>query len=411
MKAITQIARTYPGILRIRLFYLKSCKILTGMIILLIWFLSPLNLEAQFRQNSIVIKEIARKEKKIDLFPKEIIAYLKVIGRVDKGNDEIIIEFKPTFVEHDLTNDKIDTLKADKVSKLELSFELSLISLTPENYILNPIKKINVFDKAKNVNYKLIVNNPSKNLEFEFSYRLVYKNYKSSVDEKTKKLILECTNPSENQDSGGVLPDNSVALPENMKGGGGAGSAPKKTTGTVSDTVKAAELMPGLLDEYRKLYEKVYKKWIDSKDSLTYNAADIDLMKEDYSSANRKSENLNLNFSTVPDAKNFGKLYSAYKENIGGLLTELSTLLELSLNSKESKEDVAVSNEKGKTRLLTTLLIILGAILMAILVYFLIIKIQKKVKVNFQKKMKRKAELELNKQKFHVTRPENKLKL
>jgi hypothetical protein len=375
---------------------------LAGTVLLILYCFFPLQLAAQFEEASIHINE-AISEKKV-----EYIGQLKITGSVE--NDKIRIVFEPGYEERDIKSDKKKTIKDKKVAGLELRFELKLEKILPEGYINDPIKDIGVYEDEKKVEYELSVKNPTKDLQLIFTYILTKKDYKNTEEAKRKALILKSTNPAVDQGSDVSSADVGKGQQEFKKGGGGGKDSKQKTTG-VSDTTKGLGGMERLLADYRKLYANTYEKWSRSKDSIIFNKEDIDQYKDELRGCNIRYDNLILNYIHIPEAESYNKLFVAYKENIGGLLVGLVTILEQSDKLNNAKEENTINKEKNKNKTLATLLIILGAILMAILIYFVLIKIQKKVKQNFQKKMKRKAELELNKQKFKVTRPENKLKL
>ncbi|MHC1774104.1 MAG: hypothetical protein AB9834_01705 [Lentimicrobium sp.] len=370
--------------------------------IVLLFLLFPDQLAAQFLESTIHIKE-AISEKKV-----EYIGQLKITGSLE--NNKIIIVFEPVYEERDIKSDKKKIIKDKKVAGLDLRFDLKLDKIIPDGYINNPIKDIGVYEEEKKVEYELSVNNPTKDLQFVFVYKLTKKDFKNTEEAKSKALILKCTNQSADQDSEVSSAEISKGQQEEKKKGGG-GKDPKQKTTSVSDTTIGLGGMERLLADYRKLYANIYEKWSGSKDTITYGKEDIDQYKDELRGCNERSDELILYYIHVPQAESYNKLFTAYKEYIGGLLTGLGTVLEQSDKLNSTKKENAISQERNKNKTLATLLIILGAILMAILIYFVLIKIQKKVKQNFQKKMKRKAELELNKQKFKVTRPENKLKL
>lgn len=395
----------YPG-LRVQL------RFRIGMAGFLAWIIAPMALMAQFKEGTVEIQERIQIENKI-----EINSRLEIRGRIE-DNYTIRIDIVPVFTEHN-TKKRKDIrrpLRGDSIKEYNLRFDLVLDKILPENYVINKNgnKNLQVSDKPIIIYFSLAENIQfNTDLHFNFTYELKTKKKANPKNNIWLKLLYDNTfgqTVQEGPTSAGSQPLSKTQRPGG--GGGGAAGETKKAVPVISDTTIATGGMERLLEDYRILFAKAFELHRNkTKDSLPFNFNDITSLKDELKGFNTRYDNLILNYSHVPNADIYKKLFAAYKENSSLILIELANYLEQSDKSNANSNEKAIRGEQNKNKTLTTLLIILGAILMAIVVYFLLIKIQKNVKLNFQKKMKRKAQLELNKQKFQVTRPENKLKL
>jgi len=115
----------------------------------------------------------------------------------------------------------------------------------------------------------------------------------------------------------------------------------------------------------------------------------------------------NVDFMLLPDHQAISALFNDYHGKAQGILNQLLVETEAGSDAEISKIEKAEKHNK----LLRTFLWILGFILFIMIAVIAMVYLQKKMKLNFQKKMQRKAKMELQKQKNQVLRPKNKVRI
>jgi hypothetical protein len=135
-----------------------------------------------------------------------------------------------------------------------------------------------------------------------------------------------------------------------------------------------------------------------------------------------KAEQLKITFDTKfmmgdfsdPEAVNrIFMIFNEYHSTISRLFDEIGSFQQSTRESVSVVDKQEKSNESEKMeKLFHYLLIFIAVIVVAFVLIILVMKMQKNKKsINLQKQLQRKAQMELNKQKFQATQQKNKFKI
>jgi hypothetical protein len=218
---------------------------------------------------------------------------------------------------------------------------------------------------------------------------------KSSQEQETEKTVANLKTEKSTITSGAV---------EKSSGG-------KSVAGLEADPDSiSTEPLEKVVGQIKELDDEVYRT-IDKREVIPVTSERINKFKNNLELIKGKYMLQYAKFSEVPKAEGLISEYEGLLENITNNLNDLEKYLAGNENNELIKKDTEIAHSEKKNKTLQIILIVLGTILLAIVLFVLMKVLMKRVKKSFEKKMKRKAALELNKQKFKVTQQKNKLKV
>lgn len=356
---------------------------------------------------------------------------LTIIGSTEKGS-KINVTLTPVF-----TKESYKLSEAD-VAKYGLRFEL-----TPEKMVITPSycrlnsseKKISI-SKTKTLEFEILKTSPINsdlvmNLPFQLTQgkgtesqsmvgmleMKLKSSYSAPVEEEqpVQMVVQKVENQDETPEQQSGAPvvvkkpgqqQPSQAKAETNKApakgsGGGGGAAP-------GDTVSVAPLEK-LREECKNLYNQAYDL-SQIKDKKQINQVQVQSLKDNLLSLKNRFDMLfATKYSDVPAAESLDKIFQTYYSTannlLNGIVAEINKPKDNSVADKQKEDQIEEGQKKNKT--LVTILIIMGVVILAMAVWLLVMFLMKKSKSNFQKKMQRKTEMELNRQKFQARQMQN----
>jgi hypothetical protein len=341
----------------------------------------------------------------------------------DTPSGKFKVNILPEFYDELMQPLDIKTLK-----KLGLLCELNTakIIINPDDYCafkspgdsLLPLAAGKEFQLYFELNQEI---NFEKDLKIEFPF-IISANKKDRSETTaelnykfTKKPLTEITTESEKsvqeQIAGKTASDLKTERGTGASGavekpsGGKGGAGPEANPDSIS-----TEPLEKVVGKIRDLSEEVYMTF-DKIEEIPVTSEKISKFKNRLESIKDNYNSLFQKYSEVPKAEELIKEYEGRLENITANLIDLEKNLSGNENKELDKKNQEIAHSEKKNKTLQIILIVLGAILMAIVLFVLIKYLMKKVRKSFEKKMKRKAALELNKQKFKVAQQKNKLKV
>lgn len=420
----------YRRISKFRKFWLKNGASVSWLFFLLFIVALPFKGFSQFENDTINLKHrlsfftgtFFKNENIID-------CKLTIIGIAEKGS-KINVTLSPVFFKESNKLSEFD------VNKYGLRFELTTekINITPPWCRLNSSEKKIEISKTKTLEFEILKTSPinsdlvitlpfqvtqGKGTEKQSVVGMLEMKLKSGYtppedDTQPEQTIAETseqTTETDVQTTGApvvvkkparettkVMDDNSK---QSSPGSGGGGGAP-------GDTVSVAPLQK-LREDCKNLYNEAYNL-SQVKDKKQINPAQVQSLKDNLLSLKNRFDMLYATkYSEVPAAEPLDKIFQQYYSTansiLNGIVADINKPKDNTAADKEKEDQIEEGQKKNKT--LITILIIMGVIILALAVWMLVMFLMKKSKSNFQKKMQRKTEMELNRQKFQARQMQN----
>jgi hypothetical protein len=333
-------------------------------------------------------------------------------------NKKIVMEITPNY--SDTSGNLLDA-KTIKKMKLRCDLITQQIKIKPNNYCaLSNIGNTNLTllnEKVNTIDFDL-----TKGIEFEQDLVIslpfvIFADKKEKNTTKDFKLnVIEKPKPSDEKDISqvetdaekekGQVDEKTAKNKKDKAGGGGAGD---KGGAADADSI-STEPLEERLTECKALYNEVHALY-NNREETSISPEQIQKYRTKLDNIKTRFDGLLLKFSDVPKAKPIIASFDRHYETALDIFNALNKYMAQNENSVLSEKEKQIAKGEKQNKVLQIILIILGAILLGIVLFVLMKFVMKKVKKGFEKKMKRKATLELNKQKFKVTQQQNKLKV
>jgi hypothetical protein len=380
----------------------------------------PVKLHSQFEPDSKVISESIEVSGLIK-GKKTITVQINLTATIIQ-NKKIKILIEPTYYYFE-SAELLDS-KAIKNLKLKCDLNIPGIKATPSNYGKlsyqgDPLLPLPA-GKGYSLDFELAKGEEfSQDLIFNFPF-IIHADKKEKISNADFKLsVTETIKESKNltpeisgADKDVEVHDKKTVSEQKLNAGSGDKTANEKGGGGEEEATDSVSTVPleNLLKESKELYDEVYSI-NEIKEESEVTPEQIQKFKAKLDKLRGRIDGLYPNYVEVPEAEPLYKKFDVYEDYTNQVLAELNKFIDKNDNSVLSDKDNEIAQSKKQNKTLQIILIVLGTILLGIVLFVLMKFVMKKVKNNFEKKMKRKATLELNKQKFKVTQQKNKLRV